>query len=76
MPRVVSLFLPTWSTDRMRRTLGAATLPVEALLHAFEIGHHELGAIGDRDRVSLVVDGRRIGSRRVVTPWDEHHGHE
>ena len=26
MPRVVSLFLPTWPTDRIRRTLGAATL--------------------------------------------------
>ena len=32
MPRVVSLFLPSWSTDRLRRTLGAAAPPVEAPL--------------------------------------------
>ncbi|MGH8276910.1 MAG: Y-family DNA polymerase, partial [Steroidobacteraceae bacterium] len=32
MPRVVSLFLPTWSTDRVRRTLGAAAPPAEAPL--------------------------------------------
>jgi protein ImuB len=24
MPKVVSLFLPTWSTDRLRREMGAA----------------------------------------------------
>jgi protein ImuB len=24
MPRVVSIFLPTWSIDRMRRAMGAA----------------------------------------------------
>ncbi|MGO9233919.1 MAG: Y-family DNA polymerase [Methylocella sp.] len=32
MPRVVSLFLPTWSTDRIRRQLGAAAPPAEAPL--------------------------------------------
>ena len=32
MPRVVSLFLPTWSTDRVRRKLGAAAPPAEAPL--------------------------------------------
>src|SRR5471032_3355517 len=32
MPRVVSLFLPTWPTDRMRRNLGAAAPPAEAPL--------------------------------------------
>ena len=32
MARVVSLFLPSWSTDRLRRTLGAAAPPVEAPL--------------------------------------------
>ena len=29
MPRVVSLFLPSWSTDRVRRNLGDAAPPVE-----------------------------------------------
>ena len=32
MPRVVSLFLPTWPTDRLRRKLGNATLPGEVAL--------------------------------------------
>src|ERR1700758_5449388 len=32
MPRVVSLFLPSWSTDRLRRILGAAAPPVETPL--------------------------------------------
>jgi protein ImuB len=32
MARVVSLFLPSWSTDRLRRTLGTAAPPVEAPL--------------------------------------------
>jgi protein ImuB len=34
MQRVVSLFLPTWSTDRIRRKLGSAVSPAEA---AFEL---------------------------------------
>ncbi|MCM2440511.1 DNA polymerase Y family protein [Agrobacterium vitis] len=32
MPRVVSLFLPTWPTDRLRRTSDATTVPLEAPL--------------------------------------------
>lgn len=32
MTRVVSLFLPTWPTDRVRRTSGDAALPAEAPL--------------------------------------------
>ena len=32
MRRVVSLFLPTWSTDRVRRQLGGAAPPAEAPL--------------------------------------------
>src|SRR5262249_35498262 len=32
MRRVVSLFLPTWSTDRVRRTLGSAAPPAETPL--------------------------------------------
>jgi protein ImuB len=30
MRRVVSLFLPTWSTDRVRRKLGSAAPPAES----------------------------------------------
>jgi protein ImuB len=32
MPRVVSLFLPTWPTDRLRRTLGNAAPPLDVPL--------------------------------------------
>jgi protein ImuB len=32
MQRVASLFLPTWSTDRVRRKLGSAVLSAEASL--------------------------------------------
>lgn len=32
MTRVVSLFLPTWSTDRLRRKAGDAAPPAEAPL--------------------------------------------
>src|SRR5258708_1389565 len=32
MPRVVSIFLPTWPTDRLRRRMGSAAPPVETPL--------------------------------------------
>src|ERR1700730_6716433 len=59
MPRVASLFLPTWSTDRVRRKLGDAALPAEV----------QLGLIGreGRRRVVLAADaaahraGLRVG---------------
>jgi protein ImuB len=57
MPRVVSLFLPTWSTDRVRRTLGdTAPLPDTPLVLA--------GRDGKR-RVVLAADAaaRRAGLR-------------
>ncbi|MEY9772138.1 protein ImuB [Sinorhizobium fredii] len=59
MPRVVSLFLPTWSTDRLRRKLGDAAPPPETPLVL--IGRQQ------RRRVVLAVDqaaraaGLRIG---------------
>src|ERR1700730_1026638 len=56
MPRAVSLFLPAWSTDRVRRQLGAAP-PAEAPLVL--IGHE------GRRRVVLALDAaaRRAGLR-------------
>jgi protein ImuB len=59
MPRVVSLFLPSWPTDRLRRTLGAAAPPAEAPLVL-------IGREG-RQRVVLAMDaaawraGLRVG---------------
>src|SRR5712691_10279485 len=57
MRRVVSLFLPTWSTDRVRRKLGSAAPPAEAPLVL--IGHE-----GTR-RVVLAADAaaQRAGLR-------------
>lgn len=55
MPRVVSLFLPTWSTDRVRRTLGSgAPLPDAPLVLVGREG---------RRRVVLAADAaaRRAG---------------
>src|SRR5580704_10433029 len=59
MRRVVSLWLPTWPTDRVRRKLGAAALPVDAPLVL-------IGGDGRR-RVVLAADaaahraGLRVG---------------
>ena len=57
MPRVVSLFLPTWSTDRLRRTLGDAAPPPDTPLVL-------IGREGRR-RVVLAADAaaRRAGLR-------------
>ena len=57
MPRVVSLFLPAWPTDRLRRKLGAAAPPAEAPLVL-------IGREGRR-RVVLAQDAaaRRAGLR-------------
>ena len=52
MARVVSLFLPTWPTDRSRRKLGAAAPPVEASLVL-------IGRVGGR-RVVLATDGAAL----------------
>lgn len=55
MPRVVSLFLPSWPTDRLRRTLGAAAPPVESPF--------VLTGRDGRRRVVLALDAaaRRMG---------------
>lgn len=57
MPRVVSLFLPTWSTDRVRRILGDAAPPPDTPLIL-------VGRDGRR-RVVLAADAaaRRVGLR-------------
>jgi protein ImuB len=57
MARVVSLFLPSWPTDRLRRKLGAAAPPVEAPL--------VLSGLDGRRRVVLALDAaaRRVGLR-------------
>src|SRR5450631_1630571 len=54
MARVVSLFFPTWSTDRLRRTLGAAAPPVDMPL--------VLTGLDGRRRVVLALD---VAAQRV-----------
>jgi len=54
MPRVVSLFLPSWPTDRVRRNLGEAAPPVETPLVL-------LGREGRR-RVVLAADAAALHS--------------
>jgi protein ImuB len=59
MPRVVSLYLPTWPTDRLRRQMNNAALPVDVPL--------VLAGRDGRRRVVLAVDkaacaaGLRVG---------------
>src|SRR3984893_3546269 len=61
MPRVISLFLPAWSTDRVRRQMGDAALPAEAPLVL-------IGREGRR-RVVLAADAAaRRGGVRVGMP--------
>ena len=50
MPRVVSLFLPSWPTDRLRRKLGEMAPPAEAPLAL-------IGREGGR-RVVLAAQGQ------------------
>lgn len=57
MPRVVSLFLPRWSTDRLRRKLGDASPPADQPLVL-------IGREGRRRVVTAVdVNAERLGLR-------------
>jgi protein ImuB len=61
MARVVSLFLPSWPTDRLRRTLGTAAPPVEAPL--------VLTGRDGRRRVVLALDAAaRRAALRIGMP--------
>jgi protein ImuB len=61
MTRVVSLFLPTWSTDRLRRKAGDAAPPVEALLAL-------IGRDGRRQVVLAVDAAARAAGVRAGMP--------
>jgi protein ImuB len=59
MPRVVSLFLPTWPTDRVRRNLGAAAPPAEApLVLIGQEGRRRVVLAADR---AALAAGLRVG---------------
>src|SRR5580704_8476443 len=59
MPRVVSLFLPTWPTDRVRRNLGAAAPSAEApLVLIGREGRRRVVLAADR---AALAAGLRVG---------------
>ena len=59
MPRVVSLFLPTWPTDRVRRNLGAAAPPAEEpLVLIGREGRRRVVLAADR---AALATGLRVG---------------
>ena len=61
MPRVVSLYLPTWSTDRIRRALGNGAPPPEAPLVL-------VGRDGSRRVVMAADAAARSAGLRVGMP--------
>ncbi|MGZ8360708.1 MAG: Y-family DNA polymerase [Allosphingosinicella sp.] len=66
MKRVVSLFLPTWPTDRLRRAMGAVALPPEVPLVL--IGRDA------RRRIVWAADeaAQRLGLRRGMAATQAH----
>ena len=75
MPRVVSLFLPAWSTDRLKRILGGAAPPDEA---PFVLTACESIVAEDRGRPSInfgwTLDNPRLenGLRETRRPIAPH----
>ena len=63
MPRVISVFLPTLSTDRVRRKTGDAAPPPEAPL--ILVGR------------TLVRDAERLGYEEIdgTNAWEDDGGH-
>lgn len=61
MTRVISLFLPTWSTDRVRRKTGDAALPAESPLVL-------IGRDGSRRIVLAADDAAQAAGLRVGMP--------
>lgn len=59
MPRVVSLFLPTWSTDRLRRKSGGATPPPETPLVL--IGREQRRRVVLAANAAAIAAGLRVG---------------
>src|SRR3546814_20588695 len=59
MTRVVSLFLPTWSTDRVRRKAGDTAPPAEAPLVL--IGHDGRRRVVVAADVAAQAAGLRVG---------------
>lgn len=59
MVRVVSLFLPSWPTDRLRRQAGGAAPPAETPLVL--IGHDGRRQVVQAADAAAVASGARVG---------------
>ncbi|MGE0148012.1 MAG: DNA polymerase Y family protein [Parvibaculaceae bacterium] len=70
MARVVSLFLPTWSTDRLRRTLGEAAPPPEAplVLIGREGARWVVLALDDAAQTAGLHVGMPVAKARILVP--------
>src|SRR3546814_20611872 len=66
MTRVVSLFLPTWSTDRVRRKAGDTAPPAEAPLVL--IGHDGRRRVVVAADVAAQAAGLRVGMPATKAP--------
>ena len=70
MPRVVSLFLPRWPTDRLRRTSDGASLPAEApLVLVGRTGRRRLITALDANAQALGVSvGMAVTKAQALVP--------
>ena len=70
MPRVVSLFLPTWSADRLRRKLGDTAPPAEAplVLVGREGAKRVVLAVDAAARAAGLHVGMPVTKARILVP--------
>ena len=70
MPRVVSLFLPSWPTDRRRRTLGEMAPPADAplVLIGREGGRRVVAAADDAARAAGLHVGMPVAKAQILVP--------
>ena len=69
MRRVVSLFLPTWPTDRIRRTAKNAPPPDEPLVTAIRDGSRRVIAAADEAAAALGLRaGLTIAHAQALVP--------
>ena len=70
MPRVVSLFLPSWPTDRLRRKLGetAPSADTPLVLIGREGGRRVVLAADDAGRAAGLHVGMPVTKARILVP--------
>ena len=70
MPRVVSLFLPSWPADRLRRKLGNTAPPADTplVLVGREGGRRVVRAVDDAARAAGLHVGMPVAKVRILVP--------